>query len=504
MKHLITKSALLSLTVLMAACSADMQEGATPDSRPLKLSFTIDSYVGDEDAETRTSLDAGNHLLWSEGDTVGIYPDKGGQVYFEMADGAGAFSASFDGGGWAFKTSSKYYSYYPFIGDIYLDRTHIPVSFVGQVQTGMDATSHIGAFAPLYTFASTANEGSLSFNYHHLGSIIRPRVTLPAGIYTKLAVTAPTEVFITSAYYDLTSESPTLIPVTRSNQLTIDLNGFVLNEEKQFLVYLMSAPVDLAGTEITVSVLDSEMNEYQFKKTPSRAYTPGYIGGLSCTEYTIATDAERLIDPADGRTTVPFEDPVFKAYMVENFDMDGDGEISFEEAESVQDIYLPTSGEKVTSLAGIEYCPHLMTLSCNNQQFEKLDVSRNKDLTYLDCSYNQFTSLDVSNNPALTYLDCSYNQFTSLDVSNNAALTVLYCYGNQLTSLDVSNNAALTYLDCHGMVNAVGENVLETIWIADGQVIRVMSLPEQTTVRVVGDPDNGGIEGIGDGGNWMN
>ena len=152
---------------------------------------------------------------------------------------------------------------------------------------------------------------------------------------------------------------------------------------------------------------------------------------------------------------VPFEDANFKAYCVENFDTDDDGEISIAEAKSVNNIQVNTNN--ITSLGGIEYFTALKSLRCYGSMVNKvakgqltsLDVSNNTELLHLDCGQNQLTSLDVSNNIALTTLYCRNNQLTSLNVSKNTAFTTLFCDNNQLTSLDVSNNALLTRLDCY-------------------------------------------------------
>ena len=167
---------------------------------------------------------------------------------------------------------------------------------------------------------------------------------------------------------------------------------------------------------------------------------------------------------------VPFEDANFKAYCVQNFDTDGDGEISIEEAEIVTRI--DVDGGIIGSLKGIEYFTKLKYLYCSlnyswgrtdndgilhyydsndNEvfgQLTSLDVRNNTALTILDCDGNQLSSLDVRNNTALTDLYCFNNQLSSLDISNNSALTKLSLDGNQLSSLDVSNNSALTILIC--------------------------------------------------------
>ena len=155
---------------------------------------------------------------------------------------------------------------------------------------------------------------------------------------------------------------------------------------------------------------------------------------------------------------VVFEDENFKKYCVENFDLDGDGEISFAEARKVKKMEFRTDENhlNISSLKGIEAFKNLTFLKCggylpsgsNIGKLTSLDVSKNTALEELYCLYNQLTSLDVSKNTALTYLECSSNQLSSLNVSKNTALKTLYCGYNQFTSLDVSKNTALKTLHC--------------------------------------------------------
>lgn len=253
-----------------------------------KLMFTIEDYqvIQDDVPLTKTSVQNGNEFIWAEGDTVGIYPNSGAQVYFVMSSGSGAKSATFDGGGWAFKTSATYYSYYPFIGNIYLDRHKIPVNYVGQKQKGLTGINHIGAFDYMYTVATTSENETLSFAYKHLGCIIRPKLTLPAGTYTKLAITAPSDAFVKSGCFDLQSDSPSIEASEHVKQLQIDLDEITVDGTTTFQVYVMSAPVNLKGIELTISVLNDQKKELQCKKTPSVNYSAGIIGGLTCSSWT--------------------------------------------------------------------------------------------------------------------------------------------------------------------------------------------------------------------------
>ena len=203
---------------------------------------------------------------------------------------------------------------------------------------------------------------------------------------------------------------------------------------------------------------------------------------------------ETLLDtPIDG--FVQFEDPNFKAYCVTNFDKDGDGEISYNEALTVYSITVNASELDINSIKGVEcflnltnlscygvtgfkssvssldlssntslvrlYCPNnaieyldlsnntaLKELLCWENQITELVLSNNTALTSLKCNYNQISNLDVTGCPNLEQLDCRQNLLMNLDIRNNKELCELYCGGNQLTGLDLSNNSLLIDLWC--------------------------------------------------------
>lgn len=134
---------------------------------------------------------------------------------------------------------------------------------------------------------------------------------------------------------------------------------------------------------------------------------------------------------------VVFEDAVFKAYCVENYDFDGDGEISLgKESDVIKTINCNNMG--ITSLKGIECFRYLEVLNCQSNQLASLDVTNCSFLKDLRCSVNQLTNLDVHGLSELQILFCDSNQLSALDVRGCSALQYLYCDENQLTSLVVS------------------------------------------------------------------
>ena len=83
-----------------------------------------------------------------------------------------------------------------------------------------------------------------------------------------------------------------------------------------------------------------------------------------------------------------FPDPIFREYVMENFDTDHDGKISAAEAEAVteMDAYNSKSGTisektRIASLEGVQYLVNLQSLYCINHRLTSLDVSKNTALT---------------------------------------------------------------------------------------------------------------------------
>jgi Leucine-rich repeat (LRR) protein len=182
---------------------------------------------------------------------------------------------------------------------------------------------------------------------------------------------------------------------------------------------------------------------------------------------------------------ITFTDPKFKEYLLqEKFRYDV--ELGYDEDGSYiircrEDGRIDANNDGEISIAEAEKVEWIDVMELGISDMRQLHVFIN--LKLLRCYNNELTTLDVSKNTALTALYCGGNQLTTLDVSNNTALTRLICSGNQLTSLDVSNNTALADLDCNPMNDANGNNLLETIYIANGQVINNLDMPDATNIE---------------------
>lgn len=180
--------------------------------------------------------------------------------------------------------------------------------------------------------------------------------------------------------------------------------------------------------------------------------------------YTLSTvdyDPNSVVPVGLAVSAANFPDSIFRAYVSENFDTDGNGYLSDSEIQAVTTIDVSYSGtvntEKISSLKGVEHFVDLLFLDCAGNALTELDVSQNTKLGGLICGImdndgnvfgNQLSSLSLSNNTQLEYLYCTHNQISSLDVSGNTALAVLYCYNNGMTQLNISGCTSLATLSC--------------------------------------------------------
>ena len=136
-----------------------------------------------------------------------------------------------------------------------------------------------------------------------------------------------------------------------------------------------------------------------------------------------------------------FPDPVFRKYVTDNVDTDGNGILSEEEAEEVRAIFCDNLG--IRTLKGIEFFSGLLELSCHDNSLTELNMSGNPNLEILTCYSNQLKSLIVPYNTRLTGLGCSNNQLKSLELPKAPNLSWLDVTSNSLMKLDVTGSPLL-------------------------------------------------------------
>ncbi len=180
---------------------------------------------------------------------------------------------------------------------------------------------------------------------------------------------------------------------------------------------------------------------------------------------------------------VTITDENFKIYLIENFDINtnGDGEIQCEEAEAFTGT-IECNGLNIADMTGLESFVNITSLFCNDNNLTQINITKNTQLTQLNCSNNALVSLNTSAISVLQELYCFGNQMTNLNIANNKSLEVLACNDNMLTDLDISQNPSLYQIWCHN-------NTLTSLNLANGinedfLSVEAFNNPDLTCIQV--------------------
>lgn len=264
MKMKISRLLSLIVTILLVACTPETEfiESPTTQGKTIEsIKVTATDFEGAEDI-TRTAVeitDEGATFNWAANDTIGIFPTTGYQVAFPMASGAGSKTAEFNGGGWGLKSNSQYAAYYPFQYNN-RDRKNVAITYVGQIQKGNDNTDHIGLFDYMAASATTPSEGSVSFNFEHLGALVQWKVKIPeAGNLTALTLETKEHALIRNGKLDLSKPQPVIESSDKSTSVSMELEQVsTTTAGQEIIVYMMMAPVDLTGKDFTLSLTNDK------------------------------------------------------------------------------------------------------------------------------------------------------------------------------------------------------------------------------------------------------
>ncbi|MBQ6299827.1 MAG: hypothetical protein IJK79_05555 [Bacteroidales bacterium] len=449
---------------LFISCTSDLDQminGSLPVASDTKAVFYATTEGGVTSLSgTKTYADSQMRVLWNEGDQISIFNkityNQGFEFDGEDGDTAGGFYPftqlpSF--GSWG--DLAYVYAVYPYSTKNKSDYDGNLTVILPSEQSYKENSFGIGANTMVAVTETSRIQfknvgGYLSLRLY--GDNVKvSRVTIKGNNNEKIAGKAKVTI-------PLGGTPTTVMDNTATDEISIVCDPPVqlgADAEHYTDFWFVIPPVTFSGG-FTITVTD-EMGG-TFVKSTSRSFTV----------YRNQLDWMNPLDVVPSYYVV-FDDAVFEAYCIGEFDDNRDGKISLEEASEVEqvDVYC----RNVESLKGIECFSNLKKLRCGWNQLTSLDVSHNTALTELTCDNNQLKSLDVSNNTALqvfacfsnqlksldvthntalTYFTCGWNQLTNIDVSNNTLLTTFGCDMNPLGSLDVSHNTALTFLGCYG------------------------------------------------------
>lgn len=272
--------------MFLSVFTACTKEKGIPLSNELsEIIVFADNFIPETNSRAFSFVNNEVAFSWSNGDTIGIFPNEGAQAYFPILVGSEeSNSASFNGGGWALKASSTYAAYYPFIGDFYMSQKKIPVSYVGQKQNGNASMAHLSVFDYMFASASTPNSGRVNFKFKHLGAFVQLKIIMPqGGTLSSVTLSSDEAVFVTEGIIDLTSPSPAIQTKTKSKTLTLDVEGVTTTVENPIAtLYMMLAPVDMTDKILSAVVKQSDGSSETITLT-SKNFEKGKAYGINGT-----------------------------------------------------------------------------------------------------------------------------------------------------------------------------------------------------------------------------
>ena len=218
-------------------------------------------------------------------------------------------------------------------------------------------------------------------------------------------------------------------------------------------------------------------------------------------------------------------DPTFRAFLLENLDANGNGQIDPEEAEPVIGIFTPgdkTMNGNIRDITGVEQFHNLQTLVCAYNQLtflpdlsglvhlETLEFPANNVLTIpdlssltglkaLNCSFNPIDKLpDLSHFVELELLDVTLNKGVSeiLGLSTLTKLKTLRASGTGIS--DISGLANASQLECLEVSGTDVSDVsfisnFENLKILDVSLSQVQTLPGLTALAKLEELNCSGI-----------
>lgn len=220
---------------------------------------------------------------------------------------------------------------------------------------------------------------------------------------------------------------------------------------------------------------------------------------------------------------IEIPDEQFRAWILWNYDINQDGNLSQEEARTITAVEVGT--DNILSLSGIESFPNLIKLQANGTRVEDIGLGRltainlsgNSRLTQLYVPHNRIQSLDLSPVTHLVQCEVCVNELTELDVSMLREVELMNVSYNPLSALDVCgldrldelhcekapirelllDNKTLRYLDCHStdimtldlskcpkmnIVDCHDCPKLTTIYLAKGQVLGTLNRDDNVKI----------------------
>ena len=289
--------------------------------------------------------------------------------------------------------------------------------------------------------------------------------------------------------------------MSTSKYYTSIASDFTTTEYKDFMVSEPSSlEVGAEGGKLIFNV-SSENKDWTVSSVPNLDITPS--SGSNCENLEVVVDVPKnegysemayliTFEAADFKYTYSIKQDVFasnrrvefpdinlKKYLLSNYDLNDDGEISEDEAANIT--IVSCRNKNIADLTGLEQCKNITTIDCSGNYISEIKLPGLTKLVTLVCYNNPIEVLDLSNCSALRVLNIQssadnaiveselkltyYDQSESLtiDVTNTNMNRIYVCRSNKLAYLDVSKNTHLTQLSAYVNPNLTSIDVSKLV-----------------------------------------
>ncbi len=478
------------VATVFAACSTD----ATQDVAPEVTVIPDELYVSFADETSRIQLGENGTPVWTKGDFVSVYyrsdANQKWQFKGETGDTNGTLVRIEEGK--ATQTTTRIVAVYPYNEAYWYNwNTGNVEAYLPDEQTYLKNSYGLGSSI----MVSSSEYKQLSFK-NVFG-------------WLKLQITGTNEKVRVITFRGNNGEQVAGEVYINTNDATMALAADVYATDDNNVggnLFLENTIINKLYLECNGGAALSEEPTDFYIALPPQIFTKGF------TIEVYTTDGKKMIQSTDKELTIErnhiqpmaafkfadnnydalyIPDLALKAYLVNNYDDDYDGEISIGEAEYIT--MVNCSGKGVEDLTGLEACSNLVTLNCSNNNISTIELPNLLQLKTVTCNDNPISRLNFDNCTALQYLNLQdvttnaisgtaisidgYTQaptlyvtaentlFTKFTFKNASALTTLELYG-EFTDVVVTNNKALTSFVFYApVVNATisGNSVLEGI-----------------------------------------
>ena len=292
---------LITAVMMLMSCSQDEADNKSwrgGDARIAAKATDFEATTGFTTPATRTALtptDKGLAFTWSDGDILGVFSKtESQQIPTYMSGGADSKDATFSSKGFQLAAGEQYIAYYPIVDKVTASPV-IPVDYTGQTQDGNGSYAHLASHDYMVSDLVTPTAtNTADFTMHHVGAILRLRITMPkADSYSSVVLSGTSDkTFTTKANLNLFG-TELIEPTEQATAMTLNLtNAATTDADKVLTVWAMVLPTDLSSETVTVTVKSATgADDAVFSFQPGKKFASG-----KAYSYDIKPTIEEYVD----------------------------------------------------------------------------------------------------------------------------------------------------------------------------------------------------------------